>query len=110
LIQGALVTIISRWPDPEPSTQLANRDEAIQIVLVNVVRMFGGTMLPDELGDTYAVVSATNWDYAAATVLAEMFALVFEEPPVDKRRFTTEKPEGNGEPYRWFIPAGSPAF
>jgi hypothetical protein len=40
-------------------------------------------MLPDKLGDTYAVVYTTNGDYAAATALAEMFALVFEEPLVN---------------------------
>jgi hypothetical protein len=53
------------------------------IVLVNVVRFFGGAVLPDELGDTYAVVSTTNWDYAATAALASVLALIFQEPLVN---------------------------
>ena len=67
-------------------------------------------MLPDELGDSRPVMSAMDWDYAATAALAGVLALVFQDPPVDKRRFTTEKPERDGEPYRWFIPAGSPFY
>ena len=78
------------------------------IVLVSVVRFLGGTMLPEELGDTNPVMSATNWDYAATATLAGMFALVVQEPSVNMERFASEEPERDGEPYRWFIPAGSP--
>jgi hypothetical protein len=108
LIQDTLISIVGRLPDPETFAQLPDRDETLLIVLVNVMRLFGGTMLPNEPRDTYPVVSAMNWDYAATTALAGMFALIFQEPLVDKRRFTTEDPERDGEPYRWFIPAGSP--
>jgi hypothetical protein len=66
LIQDTLISIVGRWPNIETPTKLAYRDETLLIVLVNVVRLFGGTVLPEKLGDTYAVVSTTNWDYAAA--------------------------------------------
>jgi hypothetical protein len=108
LIQDSLIAIVGRWPNIETPTKLANRDQALLIVLVNVVRLFRGTVLPDELGDAYPIMSAMDWDYAATAALAGIFALVFQEPSVNKRRFTTEKPERDGEPYRWFIPAGSP--
>jgi hypothetical protein len=65
-------------------------------------------MLPDELGDTYAVVSTTNWDYAATAALAGIFALIFQEPSIDEGSPACKDPERDGEPYRWFIPAGSP--
>ena len=65
-------------------------------------------MLPDELGDADPVVSTMDWDYAAATALASVLALIFQEPPVDIGRFAIEDPERDGEPYRWFIPVGSP--
>jgi hypothetical protein len=53
-------------------------------------------------------MSAMDWDYAAAAAIAGMLALVFEDPLVNMRSFPTEEPERDGEPYRWFIPAGSP--
>jgi hypothetical protein len=65
-------------------------------------------MLPDELWDADPVVSAKNWDYMAATALAEMFALVFQEPLVNVGSLARKKLERDGEPYRWFIPVGSP--
>ena len=67
-------------------------------------------MLPEKIGDTDPVVSTTNRDYAATAALTGMFALIFQEPLVDKRRFTAEEPERDGEPYRWFIPVGSPFY
>jgi hypothetical protein len=70
---------------------------------MNVVGFFSGTVLPNELGDTYQVVSAMNWDYATTAALAEMFALIFQDPPVDMGRFTTEELKGNTKSYRWFI-------
>lgn len=106
-VKHTLITIIRRLPNSKALTQLADRDETLLIVLINVVRFFGGTVLPDEPGDTDAVVSSMNWDYAAAATLAEMFALIFQEPSIDMGRFTSEL-ERDGEPYRWFIPAGSP--
>jgi hypothetical protein len=78
------------------------------IILVNVVRFFGGTVLPDELGDTYPVVSATNWDYTAAAALAGMFALIFQDPSVDEGSLASDEQERDGEPCRWFIPSGRP--
>ncbi len=47
-------------PDPETFAKLANRDEALLIVLVNVVGLLGGTLLPDELGNPNPVVSAVD--------------------------------------------------
>ena len=64
-------------------------------------------MLPDEPGNTYAVVYTTNWDYAATAALAGVFALIFQEPLVNVGRFASE-PERDGEQYRWFIPSGRP--
>lgn len=55
-VKDALITIVSRLPDPEAFAKLANRDEAPLIILVDVVCFLGGTMLPNELGDTYAVI------------------------------------------------------
>ena len=78
------------------------------IVLVNVVCFFGGTVLPDEPGDADPIMSAMDLDYAATTTLAGMFALVFQEPSIDVGSLASEHPERDGEPYRWFIPAGSP--
>jgi hypothetical protein len=108
LIQDTLIAIISSLPDPETFAKFANRDETLLIVLVNVVRLFGGTMLPDELGDAYPVMSAMDRDYAATATLAGMFALIFQEPLVNVGRFASEDSERDGEPYRWFIPVGSP--
>ena len=65
-------------------------------------------MLPDELGDTYPVVSAMNWDYAAAAALAGMYALIFQEPLVNVESLACKDPERDSEPYRWFIPSGRP--
>jgi hypothetical protein len=65
-------------------------------------------VLPDEPGDTYPIVSAMNRDYAATAALAGMFALIFKEPLVNMGSLASEDLERNGEPYRWFIPAGSP--
>lgn len=39
-------------------------------------RFFGGTVFPDEPGNTYALVSTMNWNCAAAATLAGIFALV----------------------------------
>ena len=78
------------------------------IVLINVVRLFGRTALPYELGDAYAVVSSTNWDYAATAAVAGMLALIFQEPLVNEGSLVCEELERNGEPCRWVIPAGSP--
>jgi hypothetical protein len=90
------------------STKLANCDESLLIVLVNVVRLFGSPMLPDELGDAYPVMSAIDLDYAAAAALAGMLPLIFQEPPVNLGSLACEELERNDEPYRWFIPVGSP--
>jgi hypothetical protein len=49
-----------------------------------------------------------NRDYAATAALAGMFALIFKEPLVNMGSLASEDLERNGEPYRWFIPAGSP--
>jgi hypothetical protein len=65
-------------------------------------------MLPDELWNTYAVVYTTNWDYAATAALASILALIFEEPLVNVGSLACKKLERDGEPYRWFIPVGSP--
>lgn len=40
--------------------------------------------------------------------MASMFALVFQEPLVNVGSLACKKLERDGEPYRWFIPAGSP--
>jgi hypothetical protein len=104
----ALISIVGRLPNTETPAKLTNRDESLLIVLVNVVGFFGGTVLPDELGDTNPVVSATDWDYAATAALADMLALVFEDPLVSMQRFPTEEPERDGKPCRWFIPSGRP--
>jgi hypothetical protein len=76
-IKHTLVTIVSSLPNPEALAKLANFDEALLIVLKNVVRFFGGTVLPDEFGDTYPVVPTTNWDDATTAALACMLALIF---------------------------------
>lgn len=69
--------------NPETSAKLAYHDEVLLIMRVNVVGLFGCTVLPDKLGDNYAVVSTTNWNYAATAALEEMFALIFQEPAID---------------------------
>jgi hypothetical protein len=106
-VKDTLVTIVSRLSNTEPSAKLAYRDEALFIVLINVVCFLSGPVLPDELGNTYAVVYTTNWDYAATATPADMFALVVQEPFVDVGSLASEDPERDGEQYRWFIPAGS---
>jgi hypothetical protein len=65
-------------------------------------------MLPDELGDADPVVPAMDRDYADTAALASMFILVFEDPFVNMGSLACEHPERDGEPYRWFIPVGSP--
>jgi hypothetical protein len=80
------------------------------IILVNVVRLLCRTVLPDELGDTDAVVSTTNRDYAATAALAGMFALIFKNPPIDMGSLACKDSERDGEPYRWFIRSGKPVF
>ncbi len=70
--------------------------------------LLGGTVFPDELGNTYAVVSTMNRDYAATAALAGILALGFEDPFIDVGSLACEHPERDGEQYRWFIPAGSP--
>jgi hypothetical protein len=108
LIQDSLIAIVGRWPNIETPTKLANRDEPMLIVLVNVVCFFGGTVLPYEFWDALPVVSAMNRDYTATAALTGMLALIFQEPPVDVGSLACKDPERDGEPYRWFIPVGSP--
>jgi hypothetical protein len=90
-IKHALIPIVSRLPNAKAPTQLANRDETLLIVLMNVVSFLSGTVLPDELGDAYAVVSTMNWDYAATAALAGMFALIFQEPLVNMGSLACEE-------------------
>jgi hypothetical protein len=75
---------------------------------MNVVHLFGGAVLPDEFRDADPIMSAKDRDYAATAALAGMFTLVFENPSIDMDSLACKDPEMNGEPYRWFIPAGRP--
>ena len=103
-IKPTLIPIVRRLPDLETPAKFAHGDEALLIVLMNVVRLFGGMVLPDEVGNTYTVVYTTIWDYTATAALADMFAMIFQEPLVNVESLACKDPERDGEPYRWFIP------